>query len=137
MAAVSRCATASADPTAQVVTEAGLIGRSDEFEAAISSPEKGALADFCAAKSGAAKSEDEAEAWAFMRVLFQDDPRRCGGANRTCWHAQIQWLLMQLRQPTSMRGVRKLTVSRPRQFSWCCSQPVTCSILPHASMQKC
>ena len=54
------------------------MGRSEEFEAAISSPERGALADFCAAKSGAAQSEDEAEAWAFMRVLFQDDPRRCG-----------------------------------------------------------
>lgn len=60
-----------------MVTEAGLVGRSEAFEAAISSPEKSALADFCAAKAGAAASPDEAEAWAFMRVLFQDDPRRC------------------------------------------------------------
>lgn len=50
--------------------------RSDEFEQAISSSERGALANFCASKA-ASTAKEEAEVWAFMQVQFQDDPKRC------------------------------------------------------------
>jgi hypothetical protein len=61
----------------QVNTEGGLVGGSEEFESAVAANDRGALAEFCKAKAASAP-EEEAETWAFMCLLFQEDSRRCG-----------------------------------------------------------
>ena len=61
----------------QVITEKTLVEQSGSFEQAVMSNDKAALADFCASKASQAHNPDEAQSWAFMRVLFQDDSRRC------------------------------------------------------------
>ena len=66
----------------QVVTEKTLVEQSGSFEQAVMSNDKAALADFCASKASQAHNQDEAESWAFMRVLFQDDSRRCANCCR-------------------------------------------------------
>ena len=58
----------------QVITERTLVEESGSFEEAVLSRDKAALADFCTTKASRAPP-DEAEAWAFMRLLFQDDSR--------------------------------------------------------------
>ena len=58
----------------QVITERTLVEESGSFEEAVLSKDKAALADFCSAKASRAPP-DEAESWAFMRLLFQDDSR--------------------------------------------------------------
>lgn len=60
----------------QVITERTLVEESGSFEEAVLSKDKAALADFCSAKASRAPP-DEAESWAFMRLLFQDDSRGC------------------------------------------------------------
>ncbi|KAK9829183.1 hypothetical protein WJX72_004364 [[Myrmecia] bisecta] len=59
----------------QVVTETGLVTRSTQFEEAISGGERPALVTFCDAKASASPPQD-AETWAFLRVLFEEDARR-------------------------------------------------------------
>ena len=58
----------------QVITERTLVEESGSFEEAVLSKDKAALADFCTAKASRAPP-DEAESWAFMRLLFEDDSR--------------------------------------------------------------
>lgn len=68
----------------QVVTETELVSRSEAFEAAIQGGNLTTLREFCANKRAAllaggpvAESEQEAETWAFLSVLFEgDDARR-------------------------------------------------------------
>jgi hypothetical protein len=62
---------------AQVVTEEALVARSEQFDEAIHGGDRAAMVAFCDAKAAAA-SGDEAESWAFLRVLFEADSRRCG-----------------------------------------------------------
>ncbi len=64
--------------TRQVVTEQGLVARSEEFEHIISSADRTALRTFCATKQqeAAAAAPEEAETWSFLSVLFEDDARR-------------------------------------------------------------
>lgn len=66
-------------PHTQVVTDGDLVARSESFEQAIAGGDRSSLRCFCATKgaeAGATGSQDEAETWAFLSVLFEDDARR-------------------------------------------------------------
>jgi protein transport protein SEC31 len=68
----------------QVITEGDVVGRSEEFEAAVKAEDRAALAEFCRAKAAAAP-EEEAETWNFMGLLFQEDSRRCVSVDQLMW----------------------------------------------------
>lgn len=60
----------------QIVTEPKLVVQSQAFEEATRGGDRDAMIAFCGNKAAAAAG-DEAETWAFLRVLFESDARRC------------------------------------------------------------
>ncbi|KAI3448846.1 hypothetical protein Pfo_005511 [Paulownia fortunei] len=56
-----------------LVTEHGLVSRSSEFEAAIKNGDRSALKLLCERKSQESESDEEREAWGFMKVMFTED----------------------------------------------------------------
>jgi hypothetical protein len=61
----------------QVVTETNLLAKSEEFEKAIGQGDRLSLVMYCDEKVIGATVEEEQETWAFLKVLFDDDARRC------------------------------------------------------------
>lgn len=58
-----------------MITEVDLVGRSEEFQAALKAEDRTAVAEYCIRKAAGAPQE-EAETWDFMSLLFQEDSRR-------------------------------------------------------------
>ncbi|KAJ7982263.1 protein transport protein SEC31-like B [Quillaja saponaria] len=56
-----------------LVTEDSLVNRSSEFEAAIQKGERSSLRVLCDKKSQESESQEDREAWGFLKVMFEDD----------------------------------------------------------------
>ncbi|XP_024379159.1 protein transport protein SEC31 homolog B isoform X2 [Physcomitrium patens] len=59
-----------------LLTEEGLAKRSTEFEEAIAGGERSALRNFCETKVSAAVSEEDAETWSFLKIMFDEEARK-------------------------------------------------------------
>ncbi|KAG0569564.1 hypothetical protein M758_6G095900 [Ceratodon purpureus] len=59
-----------------LLTEEGLVKRSTDFEEAIAGGERSALRNFCESKASAAVSEEDAETWSFLKIMFDEEARK-------------------------------------------------------------
>ncbi|XP_024364075.1 protein transport protein SEC31 homolog B isoform X2 [Physcomitrium patens] len=59
-----------------LLTEEGLVKRSTQFEEAIAGGERSALRNFCESKASAAASEEDAETWSFLKIMFDEEARK-------------------------------------------------------------
>ena len=66
------------------------------FEGAIVGGDRNAVAALCEARAATAASGEESETWAFLRLSFKDDSRRCG--LRDCFHRARNVVTLELPQ---------------------------------------
>eukprot|EP00898_Chlorokybus_atmophyticus_P008870 jgi/Chlat1/8985/Chrsp94S08270 len=59
-----------------VVTEEGLVGRSDSFEVAVGSAHRDSIRTFCESKAVNSSDPEDKQTWAFLRILYEPDARR-------------------------------------------------------------